>query len=76
MKGYRISLLFLLLTPGIATAQAARIAADEKGRSRTPDEESLSCYDAEGNLFFEPGESDIMTGADSRSVQTKRMAVD
>lgn len=51
-----------------------------KGESKTVtlrlDEESLSSYDAEGNLFFEPGEFDIMTGADSRDVQTKRVVVD
>ena len=32
-------------------------------------------YDAEGNLFFEPGEFDIMLGPNSRDVQTKRINV-
>ena len=38
-------------------------------------EASLSYYDMQGTLFFEPGEFDIMVGANSRDVQTKRVTV-
>lgn len=38
-------------------------------------EQELGSYDAEGNLFFEPGEFDIMMGGNSRDVQTKRITV-
>lgn len=37
--------------------------------------ESLSYYDEEGNLFFEPGEFDIMMGPDSRRVETRRVTL-
>lgn len=35
--------------------------------------EDLSFYDSEGNLIFEPGEFDIMIGANSRDLQSKRI---
>ena len=50
-----------------------------KGETKTVSislsEQDLSYYDAEGNLFFEPGEFDIMLGPNSRDVQTKRINV-
>jgi beta-glucosidase len=39
-------------------------------------EQELSYYDMEGNLFFEPGEFDIMLGSNSRDVQTKRVNIE
>ena len=51
----------------------------KKGESKTVtiklNEESLSYYDMEGKRFFEPGEFDIMVGANSRDVQVKRVKV-
>ena len=51
----------------------------KKGESKTVtiklDEESLSYYDMEGKRFFEPGEFDIMIGANSHDVQVKRVKV-
>ncbi|MGN0233569.1 MAG: beta-glucosidase BglX [Bacteroidaceae bacterium] len=51
----------------------------KKGESKTVtitlDEESLSYYDMEGNRFFEPGEFDIMIGANSHEVQVKRIKI-
>ncbi len=41
----------------------------------TLDEASLSYYDMQGHLFFEPGEFDIMVGGNSQDVQTKRITV-
>ena len=41
----------------------------------TLDEASLSYYDMQGRLFFEPGEFDIMVGGNSQDVQTKRITV-
>ena len=38
-------------------------------------EQELSSYDAEGNLFFEAGEFDIMMGGNSRDVQTRRINI-
>ena len=50
-----------------------------KGESRmvtiTLDEKSLQFYDADGTPVFEPGEFDIMVGANSRDVQTRRATV-
>ncbi len=50
-----------------------------KGESRmvtiTLDEKSLQFYDADGTPVFEPGEFDIMVGANSRDVQTRRTTV-
>ena len=42
----------------------------------TLDEASLSYYDMQGRLFFEPGEFDIMVGGNSQDVQTKRISVE
>ncbi len=42
----------------------------------TLDEASLSYYDMQGHLFFEPGEFDIMVGGNSQDVQTKRISVE
>lgn len=42
----------------------------------TLDEASLSYYDMQGRLFFEPGEFDIMVGGNSQDVQTKRINVE
>lgn len=39
------------------------------------DEKSLSYYDHEGRLFFEPGEFDIMVGPNCRDIQTERVKV-
>lgn len=51
----------------------------KKGETKTVSirltEQELSYYDMEGNLFFEPGEFDIMIGGNSRDVQTKRVEV-
>lgn len=51
----------------------------KKGESKTVtvnlNEESLSYYDMEGNLFFEPGEFDIMMGGNSQDVQVKRVTL-
>ncbi len=51
----------------------------KKGESKTVtielQEESLSWYDSNGTLFFEPGEFDIMVGPNSREVQTTRVTV-
>lgn len=51
----------------------------KKGETKTVtirlNENSLSYYDMEGNLFFEPGEFDIMMGANSKEVQTKRISL-
>ena len=51
----------------------------KKGESRevtiTLDEKSLQFYDMQGTPVFEPGEFDIMMGANSRDVQTKRVTV-
>lgn len=41
----------------------------------TLDEASLSYYDMQGRLFFEPGEFDIMVGGNSQDVKTKRITV-
>ena len=38
--------------------------------------EDLSFYDSEGNLIFEPGEFDIMIGANSRDLQSKRILME
>lgn len=50
-----------------------------KGETKTVtihlDEEKLSYYDFEGKLFFEPGDFDIMMGANSHDVQTKRVTL-
>ena len=49
----------------------------KKGESKTVtinlNEEDFSYYDMEGNLFFEPGDFDIMLGSNSQDVQTKRI---
>jgi len=42
----------------------------------TLDEASLSYYNMQGRLFFEPGEFDIMVGGNSQDVQTKRISVE
>lgn len=42
----------------------------------TLDEASLSYYDMQGRLFFEPGEFDIMVGGNSQDVKTKRISVE
>lgn len=42
----------------------------------TLDEASLSYYDMQGHLFFEPGEFDIMVGGNSQDVKTKRISVE
>lgn len=42
----------------------------------TLDEASLSYYDMQGRLFFEPGEFAIMVGGNSQDVQTKRISVE
>lgn len=51
----------------------------KKGETKTVtihiDEEKFSYYDFDGKLFFEPGEFDIMMGANSRDVQTKRITL-
>ena len=51
----------------------------KKGETQTVSiqlqQESLSWYDQDGKLFFEPGEFDIMIGPNSRDVQTKRISV-
>ena len=51
----------------------------KKGESKTVTisltEKELSYYDMEGNLFFEPGDFDIMLGSNSRDVQTKRINI-
>ena len=39
-------------------------------------EQELGSYDSEGRFFFEPGEFDIMLGANSGDVQTKRINID
>lgn len=50
-----------------------------KGETKTVSihltEQELSSYDMEGNLFFEPGEFDIMLGSNSRDVQVKRITL-
>ncbi len=50
-----------------------------KGESRDVtiplDEKSLQFYDMDGTPVFEPGEFDIMLGANSQDVQTKRVSV-
>jgi beta-glucosidase len=50
-----------------------------RGESRTVTiqltRESLSYYDSDGRLVFEPGEFDIMMGPNSQDVQTKRITV-
>lgn len=38
--------------------------------------EDLSFYDSEGNLIFEPGEFDIMIGANSRDLQSQRILME
>ena len=38
--------------------------------------EDLCFYDSEGNLIFEPGEFDIMIGANSRDLQSKRILME
>lgn len=52
----------------------------QKGETKqvtiTLDEASLSYYDMQGRLFFEPGEFDIMVGGNSQDVQTKRISVE
>ena len=51
----------------------------KKGETKTVSisltEQELSSYGPEGNLFFEPGEFDIMLGSNSRDVQTKRINI-
>lgn len=51
----------------------------KKGETKTVSisltEQELSSYDPEGNLFFEPGEFDIMLGSNSRDVQTRRITL-
>lgn len=51
----------------------------KKGESKTVtitlDEQSLQYYDMDGKPTFEPGEFDIMVGANSQDVQTKRVTV-
>ena len=39
-------------------------------------ERELSYYDMDGNLYFEPGEFDIMLGSNSRDVQTIRINIE
>ena len=51
----------------------------KKGESRevtiTLDEKSLQFYDMDGTPVFEPGEFDIMMGANSRDLQSQRVTV-
>ena len=51
----------------------------KKGETKTVSisltEQELSSYDPEGNLFFEPGEFDIMLGSNSLDVQTRRITL-
>jgi len=48
-------------------------AGESKTVTLTLNEQSLSYYDFDGKLFFEPGEFDIMVGPNCRDVQTERI---
>ena len=48
---------------------------ETKAVTITLTQESLSYYDNNGTLVFEPGEFDIMMGTNSQQVQTKRVTV-
>lgn len=64
-----LALFFLCLASNVFAVDEGKM--DRFGMN----EESFSYYDFDGNLFFEPGEFDIMVGANSRDVQTKRIAL-
>lgn len=44
---------------------------ETKQVTTTLDEASLSFFDIQGRLFFEPGKFDIMVGGNCQDVQTK-----
>lgn len=51
-------------------------AGETKTVSMKVNEESLTYFDSEGHIVFEPGDFDIMVGPNSRDLQTRRITAE